>query len=884
MQTPARILLLLLCALLFISAFPARPVAADLPATQTHSNASRTVSWRFNGSQGLDVVGAELSGGRAFLPWQSMNVSWPDGSEFERNETSESNLTFSAGEIVLAADSSNHVSNGSFSAAAPWAYTNSTAGNVTASWNVTMQNAVLQHVSPAASASSWDSMDSIPANWTWSATPNVIGGIFQNNSGQTEGAGMLGMQIMISSGEGLFGAAKRNFAVDWSAHNRLILWIGTLGDSSPLAFNVTATVGGQFRTTRTQALGIGWQEVVVNLTELGSPSERGDLQNLMLRINGQSVPTTWVWFDDLRLANAKILDETASVSQSLVKPNTTTALPGSATLSFRWNVSNASGIAGYSVRVELSGGPTPYEATLSGAVGQWHTYTMDVSAATRPAGTYDLRVAFGVRLDNTSVSNATLRIDDFSLFFPNRGSGMYVSTPIYLETQSEFLNVTWNATIPTSTVAQLSLRTGNDSDPDTAGWSSWSSWTTPGTAPLSLPGNDYFQIRLDLETENASLSPGVHSFFLETRHRLSTATITSELFTAPTDFLFLRWRTFNASFTSALGVSISFFYGNGSSSYPIVSGQNITMISEHRIVWQARLNTSNGLQTPYLSEVSIVYEFLGPVDHVSVTPGGPVNVVSGGTYPFQASALDAGSHPVSSVQFAWSTNDTAGRVDNNGLYHAGGPGNWTVTATVVGDPTKSGTARVTVSVSDTSGPPTSNGSLFFDWPFLPLVVATLVAAGLGFAGYQSAIRRMFAIDDVFLISKDGRLIMHNTRRMRADRDEDILSGMLTAILAFLKDSDPEENGELRRFEVGGKTTLLERGDHVYVTSIYSGRVPRWARKDLHKFVGDLEEKFGDAFAKWDGSPEDLQGVKEYMERFVSRIRYHKPPTWTESAG
>ena len=37
---------------------------------------------------------------------------------------------------------------------------------------------------------------------------------------------------------------------------------------------------------------------------------------------------------------------------------------------------------------------------------------------------------------------------------------------------------------------------------------------------------------------------------------------------------------------------------------------------------------------------------------------------------------------------------------------------------------------------------------------------------------------------------------------------------------------------------------------------------------------DLEETFGEAFARWTGSPEDLHDLKEYMQRFVSRARYH----------
>ena len=116
-------------------------------------------------------------------------------------------------------------------------------------------------------------------------------------------------------------------------------------------------------------------------------------------------------------------------------------------------------------------------------------------------------------------------------------------------------------------------------------------------------------------------------------------------------------------------------------------------------------------------------------------------------------------------------------------------------------------------------------------------------------------------------------MFHSTRRMRADRDEDILSSMLTAIMAFLRDQDPEENGEFKLFKVGGKTTLLERGQHAYLAAVYSGRIPRWAGKDLHRFMADLEARFGDAFADWTGSPEDLHGLKEFMQRFVSRVRY-----------
>jgi len=156
--------------------------------------------------------------------------------------------------------------------------------------------------------------------------------------------------------------------------------------------------------------------------------------------------------------------------------------------------------------------------------------------------------------------------------------------------------------------------------------------------------------------------------------------------------------------------------------------------------------------------------------------------------------------------------------------------------------------------------------------------ALLVAAVAGYVGYEFVIRRMFSIDDLFLISKDGRLLMHNTRRMRADRDPDILSAMLTAILSFLRDSDPEGNGELRRFQIGDKTTILERGVHAYLAAVYSGRVPRWAGKDLSRFMANLESRFGMRSRAGPGIPEDLQGLREFTGQFVFALPVPTAPS------
>jgi hypothetical protein len=45
---------------------------------------------------------------------------------------------------------------------------------------------------------------------------------------------------------------------------------------------------------------------------------------------------------------------------------------------------------------------------------------------------------------------------------------------------------------------------------------------------------------------------------------------------------------------------------------------------------------------------------------------------------------------------------------------------------------------------------------------------------------------------------------------------------------------------------------------------------------------DLERRFGETFGRWSGDPDDLQGLKEFSERFVSRFRYRPVPRGTRA--
>ncbi len=861
-KTPAPFLLIALVALLAISFSWSKPATADLPTLRDNGDASRTVSWAMDNPQNLTLQDIQLVGGRAVLPWQSRNMSWDRSAQFVQNGTLDANLTSDASGISLLADLSNHIADGEFGTDSPWRYEDSAGGNVTARWDSIAQDTVFRHSSQSTQVL-WDGLNST-TNWESSASSGLgtLAGIWENRTGQIEGSGMLGLDFTLGSDPAQYAAAQRTITTDWSSYDRLILWVKTLNVNSPLTFNVTERVGTALHGTVPQPLALGWQEIVVDLNQFGPT--RSSLQNLSLQINGRNIPLTTVYFDDVRIANAKDFDETAMVAQSLLKTTATSASSGSAILTFDWTLSNMTGVVAVTGTVNLSGPSGIFLQDFSATVlGEWVVFRADASPETSAPGSYNLTILVRVTENNTVPSEVAVRVDNVSLVFPNRHNGTYFSNPISLGTPSEYQEVSWGCLLPTSTSGRLSARTGNDTNPSGAGWSAWQNWTVPGTSPMYLPGAKYFQIRVELGTTDASVSPTLVSISVETRHRVAQGSVVSGIFTAPADVPFLHWQTIRAEFNTTAKSLITFSVGNGAYRALVAPGADLSSFTEPSMQWEARLTTSSGLETPELERVELVYEYLGPITNVYVWPGGIVNVTSGSWIVFHAAALDAGSHVVSAARFDWWTDDPRGRVFNNGSYLAGEPGLHNVTATVVGfGISETVQVKVIATTSALSGP-----------PYVLYGLGIAAAAGLGYAVYEFAIRRMFSIDDVFLISRDGRLLMHNTRRMRADRDEDILSGMLTAITTFVRDAEWEENGELRRFDIGGKTTLLERGENVYLAAVYSGRVPAWAGKDLARFLTDLEDHFGLEFENWSGAAEDLQGLKEFTGRFVTRMRY-----------
>ena len=159
---------------------------------------------------------------------------------------------------------------------------------------------------------------------------------------------------------------------------------------------------------------------------------------------------------------------------------------------------------------------------------------------------------------------------------------------------------------------------------------------------------------------------------------------------------------------------------------------------------------------------------------------------------------------------------------------------------------------------------------------LPLV---LLAAGV--AGYfiGSRLPRPYALENLFLIHNDGRLVAHVTKEENTTLDKDVVSAMFTAVQEFVRDSFQKGEVGLKRLEIGDKNVMIEKGRSAYVALIYSG----WPQKEvfdmLPVLLRDVEERYREKLERWNGTMKTVQGVDKMLQEYMSNS--FKPGAWHE---
>jgi hypothetical protein len=163
------------------------------------------------------------------------------------------------------------------------------------------------------------------------------------------------------------------------------------------------------------------------------------------------------------------------------------------------------------------------------------------------------------------------------------------------------------------------------------------------------------------------------------------------------------------------------------------------------------------------------------------------------------------------------------------------------------------------------------------WPYL-LVAAAL--ASLGTAGYFMREGRI-AVDETFVIYKDGRLISHTTRRLKPGMDDQVLGSMFVAIQDFVKDSFKDLTSfTLRRLDFGEKSIVIEKGDHLYVAAVLHGAASHKVASRMEKIADEIEDRFEEELKEWDGDLDKLRGVNDIVKTLYSRMPSLPGSLWT----
>jgi hypothetical protein len=136
----------------------------------------------------------------------------------------------------------------------------------------------------------------------------------------------------------------------------------------------------------------------------------------------------------------------------------------------------------------------------------------------------------------------------------------------------------------------------------------------------------------------------------------------------------------------------------------------------------------------------------------------------------------------------------------------------------------------------------------------------------------------YKVHEVFLIHQSGILLHHLSREHIPGRDEEILSGMFTAVQEFIKDSfstsgrQGRTDGDdyvLREMKIGDNNNILiERGKYVYLAVIFSGRGRGKLRTKVRNILEEIETKYEMPFKTWVGDMDKLAGVDRLLQSLI----------------
>jgi hypothetical protein len=139
----------------------------------------------------------------------------------------------------------------------------------------------------------------------------------------------------------------------------------------------------------------------------------------------------------------------------------------------------------------------------------------------------------------------------------------------------------------------------------------------------------------------------------------------------------------------------------------------------------------------------------------------------------------------------------------------------------------------------------------------------------------------YTVEEVFLVDNAGVLLVHISQWESKAIDAKLVSGMLTAVQEFVKDSfrgsdnGPQikmDEGALGKLEYGDFQIVIERGTYTFLSAVISGNDNKRLRKRMKNVVDEFETKYSKVLVDWDGDMARFDGA----ERIVGQLLKNHP--------
>src|ERR1700741_3528563 len=129
---------------------------------------------------------------------------------------------------------------------------------------------------------------------------------------------------------------------------------------------------------------------------------------------------------------------------------------------------------------------------------------------------------------------------------------------------------------------------------------------------------------------------------------------------------------------------------------------------------------------------------------------------------------------------------------------------------------------------------------------------------------------LFSVEQVFLIHRETGLVLNHVVAPRvATQDPSLVSGMLSAIQQFVKDSFESQRGDTLDFlEVGELEIWIEQGPGAVLAAVIRGHAPESYRVAMKEALENIQRHYSSALAHFEGDAAPFRAIEDQLTHLL----------------